>query len=202
MLDLERAFNITGAIYTVAIIFVCELALLNITLAILKYKFSEIREKEMDPPVVQIEGYEIKDLKKIGAYQHFSNIKKGTFVPDILLDRIGATKLSKHPLFTPSLPPKKPSNIYQNYNRISSETRSVRNLMHYSEPNRPSNSKNIRIFDDKSDEIVGGGEYRRGMIDIKEIEFRVEEDEYWKDCEADPLIESLHELELEEEIKT
>lgn len=119
MLDLESAFNITGAIYTICIIFVCELALLNITLAILKFKFSEIRSKEAEIPVVQAEGYDIQALKKIGAYQHFSNVKQGTFVPDIFLDRIGASMINKHPLFAEKLALRKKKR-HEKYNRISS----------------------------------------------------------------------------------
>jgi len=43
MIDLQKAYSPFSFIYSVAIVFFCEYVLLNMTLAILKYKYSQVK---------------------------------------------------------------------------------------------------------------------------------------------------------------
>lgn len=43
MLELEMAFSPAAVLYSVAIVFFCEYVILNMTMAILKYKYSQVK---------------------------------------------------------------------------------------------------------------------------------------------------------------
>lgn len=43
MVSLQKCYSIVSVIYSILIIFFCEYVLLNMTMAILKYKYSQVK---------------------------------------------------------------------------------------------------------------------------------------------------------------
>jgi hypothetical protein len=48
MVDLQACYSPIAAVYSLIIIFFCEYVILNMTMAILKYKYSQVKDNTID----------------------------------------------------------------------------------------------------------------------------------------------------------
>ncbi len=68
MIDLQHTSGFVGCLYCVSIVFVCQMTLLNVTLAILKNKFSQVKGRKSLPEAAPHNPYPIDILKKLNIY--------------------------------------------------------------------------------------------------------------------------------------
>lgn len=87
-------------LYSLLIVFTCEYVLLNMTLAILKYKYAQVKDNVIDEDEKDKEEYEPEFLKKIGVFNSISVLAK----PPVL---VRVNNPNKHRVgCTRTLPPK------------------------------------------------------------------------------------------------
>ncbi len=63
-------------VYSLLIVFTCEYVLLNMTLAILKYKYAQVKGNVIEEDEEEKEEYEPEFLKKIGVFSNISVLAK------------------------------------------------------------------------------------------------------------------------------
>lgn len=79
MIALEQCYSVVCALYCVAIVFLCEYVLLNMTLAILKYKYAQVKDNSIEEEEEEKYEYTPELMKKIGAYREFAQIKESDY---------------------------------------------------------------------------------------------------------------------------
>lgn len=79
MIQLEESYSAVCFLYCVAIVFLCEYVLLNITLAILKYKYAQVKDNSAEEEEEEKNEYSPELLKKIGVYRSIAQLKECDF---------------------------------------------------------------------------------------------------------------------------
>ena len=74
MLGLQRVYSPFSFIYSIMIVFFCEYVLLNMTLAILKYKYSQVKGNSIEEEEEEQVDYEPDYLKKLGIFEMITRI--------------------------------------------------------------------------------------------------------------------------------
>mgnify|MGYP000924458976 FL=1 len=79
MIQLQQCYSVVCFLYCVLIVFFCEYVLLNITLAILKYKYAQVKDNSVEEEEEEKFEYSPELLKKIGVYNTIAQIKECDF---------------------------------------------------------------------------------------------------------------------------
>lgn len=74
MVNLQAAYSMFAAVYSLLIVFFCEYVLLNMTMAILKYKYSQVKGNTIEEEEDEITDYEPEFLKKLGVFKSITSI--------------------------------------------------------------------------------------------------------------------------------
>ena len=69
---IQNTSGLIYGIYALLIVLICEFVLLNMTMAILKYKYSQVKGNAIEEEEEEKDEYEPEFLKKIGIYSNIS----------------------------------------------------------------------------------------------------------------------------------
>lgn len=72
MISLQKTYSVISVIYSLLIIFFCEYVLLNMTMAILKYKYSQVKGNTIEEEEDEQTDYEPEFLRKLGIFKDIS----------------------------------------------------------------------------------------------------------------------------------
>jgi hypothetical protein len=76
MEDVQMTNGFVYCVYSLLIVFTCEYVLLNMTLAILKYKYAQVKDNVIEDEEEEKEEYEPEFLRKIGVFASISVLAK------------------------------------------------------------------------------------------------------------------------------
>lgn len=74
MIGLQKAYSPVAVLYSLLIVFFCEYVLLNMTLAILKYKYSQVKGNTIEEEEEEKTDYEPEFLKRLGIFSQVSRM--------------------------------------------------------------------------------------------------------------------------------
>ena len=74
MIYLQRTYSPVAFIYSIMIVFFCEYVLLNMTMAILKYKYAQVKGNTIEEEEEEETDYEPDFLKKLGVFQNITHL--------------------------------------------------------------------------------------------------------------------------------
>lgn len=74
MISLQKCYSVVSVLYSLLIIFFCEYVLLNMTMAILKYKYSQVKGNTIEEEEEEQSDYEPEFLRKLGIFKSISNV--------------------------------------------------------------------------------------------------------------------------------
>jgi hypothetical protein len=95
MEEVQMTNGVIYCVYSLLIVFTCEYVLLNMTLAILKYKYAQVKDNVIEEDEEEKDEYEPEFLKKIGVFASISVLAR----PPVLVrvnnpnkHRVGCTR--------------------------------------------------------------------------------------------------------------
>lgn len=74
MISIQQTYSPVAFIYSIMIVFFCEFVLLNMTMAILKYKYAQVKGNTIEDEEEEQTDYEPDFLKKLGVFQNITHL--------------------------------------------------------------------------------------------------------------------------------
>lgn len=76
MIYIQQVKGLVYSLYSVAIVVICLYILLNMTMAILKYKYAQVKSNKIEEQEEDLQEYEPQFLKKIGIFSEISALSE------------------------------------------------------------------------------------------------------------------------------